>query len=49
MVLSVPRELFSYRVYGLARFYPISLSVWPLNPQADPWNLDAQPIGTGSF
>jgi len=49
MVLSVPRELLSYRVYGLVRFCPISPSVWPLNPQADSWNLDAQPIGTGSF
>jgi len=35
MVLSVPRELFSYRVYGLVRLYPISPSVWPLNPKAD--------------
>jgi len=36
--------------YGCTvRFYPISSSVWPLNPQADSWNLDARPIGTGSF
>jgi len=49
MVLSVPLELLSYRVYGLVRLYPISPSVWPPNPKVDSWNLDAQPIGTGSF